>query len=56
MSLLTEYKKESINPAFIKKLNEKCIPDPDFTLERAKTCSYAVQFLYLWVRAMYDFN
>lgn len=30
--------------------------DPDFTLERAKTSSYAIQFLYLWVKAMFDFN
>jgi dynein heavy chain len=30
--------------------------DPEFTLERAKTASYAIQFLYLWVKAMYDFN
>ena len=56
MTLLTEYKKESISNAFIKKLQEKCLPDPDFTLDRAKTCSYAVQFLYLWVKAMYDFH
>ena len=25
-------------------------------MERAKTGSYAIQFLYLWVKAMYDFN
>ncbi len=30
--------------------------DPEFTLDRAKTASYAIQFLYLWVKAMYDFN
>lgn len=56
MTLLTEYKKENINPQLIKKLQEKILPDPDFTLDRAKTCSYAIQFLYLWVRAMFDFN
>mgnify|MGYP000884199758 CR=1 FL=1 len=25
-------------------------------MDRAKTASYAIQFLYLWVKAMYDFN
>ena len=30
--------------------------DPEFTLERAKTGSYAIQFLFLWCKAMYDFN
>lgn len=30
--------------------------DPEFTLERAKTGSYAIQFLFLWVKAMHDFN
>ena len=30
--------------------------DPEFTYERAKTASYAIQFLYLWCKAMYDFN
>ena len=30
--------------------------DPEFTLDRAKTSSYAIQFLYLWVKAMFDFN
>jgi dynein heavy chain len=53
---LTEYKKENINSAFIKKLQEKIMGDPEFTLERAKTASYAIQFLYLWVKAMFDFN
>ena len=56
MKDLTEYKRESINPALIKKLQDKILPDPEFTLERAKTGSYAIQFLYLWVKAMYDFN
>jgi dynein heavy chain len=56
MKDLTEYKKESINPAFIKKLSEKIMNDPEFTLDRAKSSSYAIQFLYLWVKAMFDFN
>lgn len=56
MKDLTEYKKDSINPALIKKLNERIMGDPEFTLDRAKTASYAIQFLYLWVKAMFDFN
>lgn len=56
MKDLTEYKKENINPAFVKKLQEKIMTDTEFTLERAKTASYAIQFLYLWVKAMFDFN
>lgn len=56
MKDLTEYKKENINNALIKKLQDKILVDPEFTLERAKTASYAIQFLYLWVKAMYDFN
>jgi dynein heavy chain, axonemal len=53
---LKGFNKDAINPAYIKKLQEKIMPDPDFTLDRAKSCSYAVQFLYMWVRAMYDYN
>ena len=30
--------------------------DPDFTYERAKQCSFAVKFLFQWVKAMYDYN
>ena len=56
MKDLIEYKKESINPALIKKLTQTVMGDPEFTLERAKTSSYAIQFLYLWVKAMFDFN
>ena len=32
MKSLTEYDKESINPALIKKLQEKILGDPEFTL------------------------
>ena len=56
MKDLVDYKKENINPALIKKLNDKIMGDPEFTYERAQTSSYAIKFLYLWVKAMYDFN
>ena len=56
LDMLKNYDREAIPAAFISTLEKKIIPDPDFQLERAKTCSYAVQFLYSWARAMYDFN
>ncbi len=56
MKSLTEYDKENINPAFVKKLQDKVLVDPEFTFERAKATSYTIQFLYLWVKAMVDFN
>ena len=54
--MLKSYDKDNINPAFIYKLEQKIMCDPDFNLERAKQCSFAVKFLYSWVRAMYDYN
>ena len=56
MNDLVTYKKESINSVLIKRLQEKIMSDSEFTYERAKGASYAIQFLYLWVKAMYDFN
>lgn len=32
------------------------MPNPDFKLERAKECSFAIKFIFLWITAMYDFN
>jgi dynein heavy chain, axonemal len=32
------------------------MPDPDFCLERAKTCNLAVKYLFSWAQAMYDYN
>ena len=49
------YDKDSINPAFIKKLEEKIISQPEFSLHSVEKCSYATKFLYMWVKAMYDY-
>jgi dynein heavy chain len=56
LEMLRTYDKDNINPAFIYKLEQRIMTDPDFNLERAKQCSFAVKFLYSWVRAMYDYN
>jgi len=37
-------------------LERTILKDPDFSLDRAKTCSFAVKYLYSWVQAMYDYN
>lgn len=56
MTDLVNYKKESIGAHLIKRLQDKIMVDPEFTYQRAKGASYAIQFLFLWCKAMYDFN
>jgi dynein heavy chain, axonemal len=56
LDLLKSYDKDNINPLLINKLEQRIMSDPDFTLDRAKQCSFAVKFLYSWVKAMYDYN
>lgn len=56
LDLLKNYDRDHINQTLIAKLEQKILKDPDFALERAKTCSFAVRFLYSWVQAMYDYN
>lgn len=56
LEMLKNYDKDHINPYLIQKLESKIMSDPDFTLDRAKQCSFAVIFLYSWVKAMYDYN
>ncbi|KAL4429885.1 hypothetical protein ABPG74_022908 [Tetrahymena malaccensis] len=56
LDMLKGFDKNNINPYNIQKLEKTIMPDPDFTLSRAQTCSYAVQFLFQWVKAMYDYN
>ena len=56
LDLLRNYDKNNIPPYIVQKLEQRVLTDPDFSLERAKQCSYAVKFLYSWVRAMYDYN
>ncbi|CAD8156782.1 unnamed protein product [Paramecium pentaurelia] len=52
---LLKYDKDSTNPAHIKKLEEKVIPQPEFNIDAVKNCSFATKFLYMWVKAMYDY-
>lgn len=40
--MLKGFDKNNINPANIRMLEQKIMPDSDFSLDRAKTCSYAV--------------
>jgi len=56
LDLLMHYNKNNIPQALIQRLEQKIMPDPDFTLERAKTCSTAIQYFFLWIKAMYDYN
>jgi len=36
-------------------LEEKVIPQPEFNIDAVKNCSFATKFLYMWVKAMYDY-
>ena len=56
LDMLLNYKKEEQNPRLIEMLRVKILPNPDFTLERAKTCSLAIRYIFSWVQAMYDFH
>jgi len=40
----------------LKKLNEEVITNPNFDYEKSKNSSYAISFLFNWVKAMFDFN
>ncbi|KAL4464296.1 hypothetical protein ABPG72_011341 [Tetrahymena utriculariae] len=56
LDLLLNFKKENINQAYIKKLEEKILSHEDWSLEKAKTCSHAIKYIFSWCQAMYDFN
>ena len=49
------YDKDTINPAYIRKLEEKVLNQPEFTLASVEKCSFATKFLYMWCKAMYDY-
>jgi dynein heavy chain len=55
LDLLMTYDKDTTNPAYVKKLEEKVINQPEFSLQAAEKCSYACKFLFMWVKAMYDY-
>ncbi len=52
---MKNYKKELINPALIAMLEKEIIPQSDFTQDRAKDCSLAISFIFMWINAMYTF-
>lgn len=47
---------KTLKPATLKKLETEVINHANFSFEKAQTSSYAIQFLYNWVKAMFDFN
>ena len=55
LELLMGYDKDTTNPLYVKKLEEKVLNQPEFTLIGAEKCSFACKFLYMWVKAMYDY-
>jgi hypothetical protein len=58
LTAMKEFKEEakSLKPAVAKKLLDEVIKDVDFNQESAEKSSYAIQFIYQWVSAMYSFN
>ena len=53
---LKNYDKEHINPDFIKELEKKVLPDPDFNKVRIQNVSQPCGYLFSWIKAMYDFH
>jgi len=56
LDILKTYDKDNVNPALITKLENKILHHKDFTYQRATECSYALKFLYSWVKAIYDYH
>ena len=56
LEILKHYDKDNVNPALITKLENKIMNNKDFTYQRASECSYALKFLYSWVKAIYDYH
>lgn len=53
--LIDKFDKNNINPAYIKKLEEKVLKDPKFNEKDAWNGSKAAGYLYGWVKAQYDY-
>ena len=49
------YDKDSITSATIKKMEEKILNQPEFTLAAVERCSFATKFLFMWCKAMVDY-
>jgi len=45
---LLGYDRDNINQAYIRKLEQKILIDPDFKLDRAQTCSLAIRYMFSW--------
>jgi dynein heavy chain, axonemal len=55
LDMLLDYDKNSIKGSAVAKVEQGCFSNPNFNLESAKHSSYAVQFLFAWVKAMVDY-
>lgn len=49
LDTLKGYDNKNINQQLIVRLEARILKDPDFSLDRAKTCSFAVRYLFSWV-------
>ena len=55
LDLLQKFDKTSIQGSMIKKLEEKITCRPEFTFAAVERTSFATKFLYMWVKAMWDY-
>lgn len=55
LDLLLSYDKDAITAATIKKMEEKILNQPEFTLAAVERCSFATKFLFMWCKAMVDY-
>lgn len=55
MELLMNYDKDNIPPVLIQRLEAKIFSLPDFTYEKVQGSNQACKYLFLWVKAMYDY-
>lgn len=55
LDLLMNYDKDSITAATIRKMEEKILNQPEFTLAAVERCSFATKFLFMWCKAMVDY-
>lgn len=55
LDLLTNFDKDNIQAATILRLEQKVFSFPDFTYDKVQGSNYACKYLFLWVKAMYDY-
>lgn len=56
LELLMSYDKDNISQASIQKLDQKVLHQPEFNYQAVERCSYATKFLFMWVKAMVDYQ